>query len=87
MNIKIIIVYWNWNSSVGVATGWTAGFRSPAGTRDFSVPSVQTDPGAHPAFCTVGTGGFFPGANFILMLFNDVILTEEVCIASHEMKE
>jgi hypothetical protein len=34
------------------------GVRSPAGARDFS-PNlcVQTGPGAHPASCTMGTGG------------------------------
>jgi hypothetical protein len=38
------------------------GVRSPAGAKDFS-PSlcVQTGSGAHPASCTMGTGGPFPG--------------------------
>jgi hypothetical protein len=37
--------------------------RSPAGAKDFSSNlCVQTDSGAHPAFCTMGTGGPFPGA-------------------------
>jgi hypothetical protein len=38
------------------------GFRSPAGAKDFS-PSlcVQTGSEAHPASCTMGTGGPFPG--------------------------
>jgi len=35
-----------------------SGDRIPVGAR-FSVP-VQTDPGAHPASCTMGTGSF-PG--------------------------
>jgi hypothetical protein len=39
------------------------GVRSPAGAKDFS-PSlcVQTGSGAHPASCTMGTGGSSPGA-------------------------
>jgi hypothetical protein len=38
------------------------GVRSPAGVKDFSSNlCVQTDSGAHPASCTMGTGGLFPG--------------------------
>jgi hypothetical protein len=38
------------------------GVRSPAGARDFSsILCVQTGSGAHPASCTMGTGGPFPG--------------------------
>jgi hypothetical protein len=38
------------------------GVRSPAGAKDFSSSlCVQTGSGAHPAFCTMGTGGPFPG--------------------------
>jgi hypothetical protein len=38
------------------------GVRSPAGAKDFSSNlCVQTGCGAHPASCTVGTGGPFPG--------------------------
>jgi hypothetical protein len=38
------------------------GVRSPAGARDFSSSlCVQTGSGAHPASCTMGTGGPFPG--------------------------
>jgi hypothetical protein len=38
------------------------GIRSPAGTKDFSASlCVQTGSGAHPASCTIGTGGPFPG--------------------------
>ena len=50
-------------SSVGIATELRAGRsgdRIPVG-RDF--PPVQTGPGAHPAFCTMGTGTF-PGAKY-----------------------
>jgi hypothetical protein len=36
--------------------------RSPAEARDFSSSlCVQTGSGAHPASCTMGTGGPFPG--------------------------
>jgi len=47
-------------SSVGIPTELRtgrSGFESRWG-RDF--PPVQTGPGAHPAFCTMGTGSF-PG--------------------------
>jgi hypothetical protein len=38
------------------------GVRSPTGAEDFSSSlCVQTGPGAHPASCTMGTGGPFPG--------------------------
>jgi hypothetical protein len=38
------------------------GVRSPAGAKDFSNSlCVQTGSGAHPASCTMGTGGPFPG--------------------------
>jgi hypothetical protein len=37
--------------------------RSPAGAKDLSCSlCVQTGSGAHPASCTMGTGGPFPGA-------------------------
>jgi hypothetical protein len=39
------------------------GVRSPAEARDFSSNlCVQTDSGAHPASCTMGTGGPYFGA-------------------------
>jgi hypothetical protein len=39
------------------------GVRSPAWAKDFSYSLLaQTGYGAHPAFCTMGTGGPFPGA-------------------------
>jgi hypothetical protein len=44
-------------SSVGIATDYGLD-RIPVGTRFFA--HVQTDPGAHPASCTMGTGSF-PG--------------------------
>jgi hypothetical protein len=38
------------------------GVRSPEGAKDFSSSLwVQTGSGAHPASCTMGTGGRFPG--------------------------
>jgi hypothetical protein len=38
------------------------GVRSPAGAEDFSsILCVQTGSGAHPASCTMGTEGPFPG--------------------------
>jgi hypothetical protein len=46
---------------VGIATGWTAEelrFDSRQGQEIFLF-SVQTDSGAHPASCPVGTGGSF----------------------------
>jgi hypothetical protein len=37
--------------------------RSPAGAKDFSSDlCVQTSSEAHPASCTMGTGGPFPGS-------------------------
>jgi len=48
-------------SSAGIATGYGLdgpGIESRWGPR-FSAP-VQTGPGSHPAFCTMGTGSF-PG--------------------------
>jgi hypothetical protein len=39
------------------------GVRSPAGAEDFSSSlCVQTGSGAHPACCTMSTGGPFPGS-------------------------
>jgi hypothetical protein len=38
------------------------GVGSPAGAEDFSTSlCAQTGSGAHPASCTMGTGGLFPG--------------------------
>jgi hypothetical protein len=42
------------------------GVRSPAGAEDFSSSlCVQTGSGAHPASCTIGTGGTFPGGKSV----------------------
>jgi hypothetical protein len=39
------------------------GVRPPAGAEDFSsIVCVQAGSGAHPASCTMGTGGPFPGS-------------------------
>jgi hypothetical protein len=41
---------------------WAIGVRSPAGAKDFSCSlCVKAGSGAHPASCTMGTGGPFPG--------------------------
>jgi hypothetical protein len=45
-----------------LTTDWTTGVRSAAKANDFSSSLyVQTGSGAHPASCTMGTGGTFPG--------------------------
>jgi hypothetical protein len=45
-----------------LTTDWTAGVRSLTEAENFSSNlCVQTGSGAHPASCTVGTGGSFPG--------------------------
>jgi hypothetical protein len=54
-------------SSVSIVSGYglddrAIGVRSPGETKDFSSSlCVQTGSGAHPASCTMGTGGLFPG--------------------------
>jgi hypothetical protein len=41
---------------------WAIAVRSPAGVKDFSSSlCVQTSSEAHPASCTMGTRGPFPG--------------------------
>jgi hypothetical protein len=55
-------------SSVSIVSDYglddrTIGVRSPTGAEEFSSNlCVQTGSGAHPASCTMGTGGPFPGA-------------------------
>jgi hypothetical protein len=45
------------------------GVRSPAGAKDFSSNlCVQTDSEAHPASCTMGTGGPFPGVKYLIQV-------------------
>jgi hypothetical protein len=54
-------------SSVSIVSSYGLDYRaievrSPAGAKDFSsILSVQTSSEAHPAPCTMGTGGPFPG--------------------------
>jgi hypothetical protein len=61
-------VWWNWGSSVSIVSGYELDdraikVRSHAEVREFSSSlCVQTGSGAHPASCTMGTGGPFPGA-------------------------
>jgi hypothetical protein len=57
------IISW-YGSSVGISTdyGLDGPGSNPGGGARFSAP-VQTDPGAHPASCTMGTGSF-PGVNY-----------------------
>jgi hypothetical protein len=46
-----------------LSTDWKAGLRSPTEAEDFSSSlCVQTGSGAHPASCTVGTGGSLSGS-------------------------
>jgi hypothetical protein len=53
----------SWGSSVSIVSGYglddrVVEVRYPAGTEDFSSSlCVQTGSGAHPASCTMGTGG------------------------------
>jgi hypothetical protein len=57
----------NRGSSVSIVSGYgldarAIEIRSPAGAKGFSSNlCVQTCSGAHPACCTMGTGGPFPG--------------------------
>jgi hypothetical protein len=63
-----IICTWEPGTSVSIVSGYglddrAIEVRSPAGANDFSsILCVQTGSGAHPASCTMGTGGPFPGA-------------------------
>jgi hypothetical protein len=58
---------WSRDSSVSIVSGyglddWAIDIRSPAEAKDFSSGlCVQIGSGAHPASCTLGTGGPFPG--------------------------
>jgi hypothetical protein len=48
----------SWDSSVGIATGWTARVRFPAGAKDLSpLHSNQIGSGAKPASYPIGTEG------------------------------
>jgi hypothetical protein len=65
--IRILITIRSRDSSVSIVSDYglndrANGVRSPAGAKDFSSSlCVQTGSEAHPASCTVGTGGPFPG--------------------------
>jgi hypothetical protein len=59
-----VFLEWSRGSSVSIVSDsdWTTGVRSLTETEDFpSSLCVQTDSGAHPASCPMGTGGPFPG--------------------------
>jgi hypothetical protein len=59
--VKEYLFLWGWDSSVSIVTGYgldSPGIESWWGVRFFA--HIQTSPGAHPAYCTVGTGSF-PG--------------------------
>jgi hypothetical protein len=62
-----ICINWNRGSSVSIVSDYglddrAIGVRSPAGAKYFSSNlSIQTSSGAHPASCTMDTGGPFPG--------------------------
>jgi hypothetical protein len=61
--ISLITYIWEPGSSGSIVSGYGLDeVRSPAGAKDFSSNlCVQTCSGAHPASCTMGTGGPFPG--------------------------
>jgi hypothetical protein len=69
MDVFLLCLYIVWNrvSSGSIVSDYglddlAIGVRSPAGAKDFSSSlCVQTGSGAHPACCTMGTGGPFPG--------------------------
>jgi hypothetical protein len=67
-HICVYYIYMNRVSSGSVESVYglddrAIGVRSPAGAKDFSYTLfVQTGSGAHPASCTMCTGGPFPGA-------------------------
>jgi len=56
------IAYWRGSGNVDWQRAGRSGDRIPVGAR-FSAPA-QTGPGAHPAYCTMGTGSF-PGVEAV----------------------
>jgi hypothetical protein len=62
----VSISYWSRVSSGSIVSDYglgdlAIGVRSPVEANDFSSSlCVQTGSGAHPASCTMGTGGSFP---------------------------
>jgi hypothetical protein len=68
--VKCLLIYihhWSWSSSVSAVSDyglddWAIRVRSSAGAKDFACNlCVQTSSEAHPASCTMATGGPFPG--------------------------
>jgi hypothetical protein len=65
----VVGVIYELGSSVSIVSGYglddrAIEVRSPAGAKNISCSlCVQTGSGAHPASCTIGTRGPFPGAN------------------------
>jgi hypothetical protein len=65
--VALDVYYRSRGSSGSIVSGYglddrAIGVRSPAGTKDFSSSlCVQTGSEAHPASCTMGTVGPFPG--------------------------
>jgi hypothetical protein len=63
----LMLLHWSRVISVSIVSNYglddrAIGVRSPVGPNDFSSSlCVQTGSGAHPASCTVGTVGPFPG--------------------------
>jgi hypothetical protein len=52
-----LLISGSWDSSVDIATGWTAGIKFPRGTKEFSlVCIVQAGSGARFASCAMDTG-------------------------------
>jgi hypothetical protein len=64
-NLILLITAYR-DSSVGIATGWTARVRFLTGARDFYLlHSVQTVSGTHPDSYSMGTGGYFTGGKAV----------------------
>jgi hypothetical protein len=67
MSLAFIFIHGSRGSSGNIVSDYglddrAIGVRSPAGAKDFSSSfRVQTGSGVHPASCTMGTGGPFPG--------------------------
>jgi hypothetical protein len=67
VNVERNASSWSRGSSVSTVSGYglddrAIEVRSPAGAKDFSSSlCIQTGSEAHPASCTMGTGGPFPG--------------------------
>ena len=77
--------YFTWRpgpcSSVGIATELPAGRSGIEFRWERDFPPVQSDPGAHPASCTIGTGSF-PGVN----CGRGVLLTTHALLVSRSRK-